>query len=88
MQKQKKEDFRLEEELRSQRIKYEESSDDVYRRMGEIQDSEAESMANLGAFLDAELEYHDRCRDILLNLRKKWPARYVTHVLQRLKINC
>lgn len=81
MQKQKKEDFRLEEELRSQRIKYEESSDDVYRRMGEIQDSEAESMSNLGAFLDAELEYHDRCRDILQNLRKKWPAGYVTHVL-------
>ncbi|KAI5790190.1 hypothetical protein EDC01DRAFT_118044 [Geopyxis carbonaria] len=74
MQKQKKEDFRLEEELRSQRIKYEESSDDVYRRMGEIQDSEAESMSDLGSFLDAELEYHDRCRDILLNVRRQWPA--------------
>lgn len=74
MQKQKKEDFRMEEELRAQRIKYEESSDDVYRRMGEIQDSEAESMADLGAFLDAELEYHDRCRDILANLRRQWPA--------------
>ncbi|KAF8244773.1 BAR-domain-containing protein [Wilcoxina mikolae CBS 423.85] len=74
MQKQKKEDFRIEEELRAQRIKYEESSDDVYRRMGEIQDSEAESMADLGAFLDAELEYYDRCRDILANLRRQWPA--------------
>lgn len=77
MQKQKKEDFRLEEELRSQRIKYEESSDDVYRRMGEIQESEAESMANLGAFMDAELEYHDRCREVLLKLRGQWPAAYV-----------
>jgi hypothetical protein len=74
MQKQKKEDFRIEEELRAQRIKYEESSDDVYRRMGEIQDSEAESMADLGAFLDAELEYYDRCRDIFANLRRQWPA--------------
>ena len=34
-------------------------------------------MASLGAFLDAELEYHDRCRDVLMNLRNKWPARYV-----------
>lgn len=74
MQKQKKEDFRMEEELRAQRIKYEESSDDVYRRMGEIQESEAESMADLGAFLDAELEYFDRCRDILATLRQQWPA--------------
>jgi len=69
----------MEEELRAQRIKYEESSDDVYRRMGEIQDSEAESMSDLGAFLDAELEYHDRCRDILANLRRQWPAGQPKH---------
>jgi len=69
----------MEEELRAQRVKYEESSDDVYRRMGEIQDSEPESMADLGAFLDAELEYHDRCRDILANLRRQWPAGQPKH---------
>jgi len=74
MQKQKREDFRVEEELRSQRVKYEESSEDVYRRMGDIQESEAESMADLAAFMEAELEYYDRCRDILVNLRKQWPA--------------
>lgn len=76
MQKQKREDFRVEEELRAMRIKYEESNEDVHRRMGDIQDSEAESMADLGAFLDAELEYHDRCRDILMNVRRTWPAGY------------
>jgi len=74
MQKQKKEDFRVEEELRAQRIKYEESSEDVYRRMGDIQESETETMADLTAFLDSELEYHDRCRDILMNVRQNWPA--------------
>lgn len=74
MQKQKKEDFRVEEELRAQRIKYEESSEDVYRRMGDIQESESETMADLGAFLDAELEYHDRCREALMNVRQNWPA--------------
>lgn len=84
MQKQKREDFRVEEELRAQRIKYEESSEDVLRRMGDIQESEAESMADLGAFLDAELEYHDRCRDILMNVRRSWPAGYYRSVISLL----
>ncbi|RPB11452.1 BAR-domain-containing protein [Morchella conica CCBAS932] len=83
MQKQKREDFRVEEELRAQRIKYEESSEDVLRRMGDIQESEAESMADLGAFLDAELEYHDRCRDILMNVRRSWPAGSTTSKAKR-----
>lgn len=80
MQKQKREDFRVEEELRAQRIKYEESSEDVQRRMTDIQDSEVDSMVDLGAFLDAELEYHDRCRDILMNVRRKWPAGYYSAI--------
>ena len=36
MQKAKKEDFRVEEELRAQKAKYEESSEDVYRRMQDV----------------------------------------------------
>lgn len=75
MQKAKKEDFRVEEELRSQKAKYEETSDDVYRRMLEIKEAETESVADLTAFLDAELAYHERCREALYQLRKEWPAR-------------
>ena len=74
MQKAKKEDFRAEEELRSQKAKYEESSEDVYRRMLDIKEAEADSVADLGEFLDAELNYYDRCRDVLLQLKKEWPA--------------
>ncbi|KAF8463604.1 hypothetical protein BDZ91DRAFT_731269 [Kalaharituber pfeilii] len=74
MQKQKREDFRVEEELRAQRIKYEESNEDVLRRMSDIQESEAESVAELTAFLEAELDYHDRCREVLLNLKRQWPV--------------
>lgn len=74
IQKQKREDFRVEEELRAQRIKYEESNEDVLRRMTDIQESEAESVADLTAFMEAELEYHDRCREILYNLKRQWPA--------------
>lgn len=36
MHKAKKEDFRVEEELRSQKAKYEETSEDVYRRMQDV----------------------------------------------------
>ena len=74
MQKAKREDFRAEEELRSQKFKYEEASDDVYRRMQDIRESETDSVADLGTFLDAQLDYHDRCREILLQLKSDWPA--------------
>ena len=75
MQKAKKEDFRVEEELRSQKAKYEETNDDVYRRMLDIKEAETESVADLTAFLDAELSYHERCREALQHLRKEWPAK-------------
>ncbi|KAK2796604.1 hypothetical protein FQN51_009295 [Onygenales sp. PD_10] len=74
MQKAKREDFRVEEELRSQKAKYEDSQEDVYRRMHEIKESEADSVADLGAFLEAQLSYYDKCREVLLQLRNDWPA--------------
>ncbi|KAI9809476.1 MAG: hypothetical protein M1826_003890 [Phylliscum demangeonii] len=74
MQKAKREDFRVEEELRAQKVKYEESNDDVCRRMQEIKESEPESVADLKAFLDAELEYHDRCGEVLRKLKQDWIA--------------
>lgn len=74
MQKAKKEDFRVEEELRTQKAKYEESNEDVYRRMLDIRDAEADSVADLTAFLEAELDYHERCREVLLQLRNDWPG--------------
>jgi hypothetical protein len=68
MQKAKKEDFRVEEELRTQKAKYEETSEDVYRRMQDIQETETDNTNDLTAFIDAELNYHERCREILLQL--------------------
>lgn len=94
MQKAKKEDFRVEEELRAQKAKYEETSEDVYRRMqdvrrfhtmqehhidpsnSQIKEAETDSIADLGAFMDAELNYYDRCRDVLLQLKRDWPAKF------------
>ncbi|PBP22761.1 BAR domain-containing protein [Diplocarpon rosae] len=74
MQKAKRDDFKVEEELRSQKAKYEESNEDVFRRMQDIKEAEAESVADLGAFLESELEYYDRCREELLKLKREWPA--------------
>lgn len=75
MQKAKKEDFRVEEELRSQKAKYEEASEDVYRRMEEVKEAERENVEDLTAFLEAELAYHDKCREVLVQLKRDWPAR-------------
>lgn len=74
MQKAKREDFRVEEELRSQKAKYEESNEDVLRRMHGIRESEPDSVADLTAFLEAELNYHDRCREVLMQVKREWPA--------------
>jgi len=75
MQKTKKEDFRMEEELRAQKAKYEETSEEVFRRMQDIKESEVDMVQDLTAFLEAELSYYDRCREILLNVKREWPAR-------------
>ncbi|KAJ5223610.1 hypothetical protein N7468_008152 [Penicillium chermesinum] len=74
MEKAKKEDFRVEEELRSQKFKYEEANEDVFRRMDDIKAGEVDSVMDLGSFLEAQLEYHDRCREVLLQLKNEWPV--------------
>jgi hypothetical protein len=77
LQRAKKEDFRAEEELRSQKAKYEDAEDEVHRRMGDIRDNDPQNVSDLGMFLEAQLEYHDKCRAALLQLQAEWPATYV-----------
>ncbi|KAK1773072.1 hypothetical protein QBC45DRAFT_112358 [Copromyces sp. CBS 386.78] len=72
IQKARRDDFRIEEELRSAKAKYEEASEDVGRRMQDIRDSEVDSVRDLTQFLDAELEYHERCADELRRVRQSW----------------
>ncbi|EOO04048.1 putative bar domain-containing protein [Phaeoacremonium minimum UCRPA7] len=71
LQKAKREDFRIEEELRTAKAKYEESSEDVLRRMQDIKDAEVDSVRDLTHFLDAELEYHERCAE---ELKRRQPG--------------
>lgn len=72
MQKVKRDDYRLEEELRTAKAKYEESSEDVVRRMQDIKDAEVDSVRDLTAFLDVELDYHERCAEELRRVRQSW----------------
>ena len=74
MQKAKKEDFRVEEELRTQKVKYEESNDDVIRRMEDIKEAESEGSVDMAAFLDAQLKYHEQALEALLQLKNDWPG--------------
>ncbi|KAI1336359.1 BAR-domain-containing protein [Xylariaceae sp. FL0016] len=74
LQKAKREDFRLEDELRASKAKYEESSEDVYRRMQDIKEAEGDSVRDLTNFLDAELDYYERCAEELRRVRQDWSA--------------
>ena len=72
LQKARRDDFRIEEEVRSAKAKYEETSEDVVRRMCDIKESEGETVRDLSSFLDAELEYHERCAEELRRVRRTW----------------
>lgn len=74
MQKAKRDDFRVEEELRANRAKYEESSEDVLRRMQDIKDAESDSIRDLSGFLDCQLDYHERCAEELRRVKRSWPG--------------
>lgn len=69
----KREDFRLEEELRANKAKYDESNEDVLRRMMDIKEAERDCVADMTGFLDAELEYHEACVMELRKVRQAWP---------------
>lgn len=70
----------MEEELRAQKAKYEETSEDVFRRMQDIKEAEVDLVQDLTAFLEAELSYYDRCREILTNVKREWPVRETTSI--------
>ncbi|CAK7216108.1 hypothetical protein SBRCBS47491_002720 [Sporothrix bragantina] len=74
MQKAKRDDFRIEEELRTNRAKYEESNEDVMRRMQDVKDAEVDSIRDLTSFLDCELEFHERCAEELRRVKRTWPG--------------
>lgn len=69
MDKARRDDFRIEEEVRTNKAKFEESSEDVFRRMLDIKEAEADSVAALSELLEAELDFHERCAEELRRAR-------------------
>lgn len=69
MDKARRDDFRIEEEVRNNKAKFEESSEDVFRRMLDIKEAEADSVTALNEFLEAELDFHERCAEELRRAR-------------------
>lgn len=74
MDKARRDDFRIEEEVRMNKAKYEESSEDIIRRMQDIKEAEADSVQSLTSFVDAELDYHERAAEELRRARQSWAA--------------
>ncbi|GAO20081.1 uncharacterized protein UV8b_05165 [Ustilaginoidea virens] len=69
MQKSKRDDFRVEEEMRINKTKFDDASEDVMRRMQDVQASEADSIAALDAFLESQLNYHEKAAEELRRVR-------------------
>ncbi|UNI17743.1 hypothetical protein JDV02_004065 [Purpureocillium takamizusanense] len=70
MHKAKRDDFRVEEEMRVCKTKFDDSSEDVLRRMQDIKDTETENIAALSSLVEAELNYHERAVDELRRARQ------------------
>ncbi|CAG1966169.1 unnamed protein product [Fusarium graminearum] len=72
LQKARRDDFRVEEEVRMNKAKFEETSEDVLRRMQDIKETEVDNISSLTQFLEAELDYHERCAEELRRVRQSW----------------
>lgn len=70
VQKARKEDSKLEEELRTAKIRYEELSDDVKQRMLSIREAESDNLRDILTFVAAEAEYFEAARVILSTLQR------------------
>ncbi|CAG8676998.1 19533_t:CDS:2 [Racocetra fulgida] len=72
MQKSKKEKPELEEEMRAAKEKYENTKEELHKKMITINESEDQYIQELTVLLDSQLEYFKSSYEILSNLRKDW----------------
>ncbi|KAG8927908.1 hypothetical protein FRC02_007603 [Tulasnella sp. 418] len=74
LEKAKKEKDRkdAEEEFKLAKSRYEEASEEVQRRMYDIQDNEIQQLRDLTDFLDLELSFVTQYYDTLLEIRNDW----------------
>lgn len=65
----------------------EEIEEETFARMQALQNESEQPFHELSDLLEAELEYHAKCRDILEELRDSWPSGYVLPILSRMGRN-
>ncbi|WVF69151.1 hypothetical protein IAT40_003926 [Kwoniella sp. CBS 6097] len=71
-QNSKKDQYALEEEVNTAKQRFEEVEEETQQRMFAIQETEERQFAELADLLEAELEYHAKCREILDDLKSSW----------------
>ncbi|OCF33509.1 hypothetical protein I316_04930 [Kwoniella heveanensis BCC8398] len=71
-QSSKKDQYALEEEVHVAKQRFEEIEEETQQRMFAIQETEERQFAELADLLEAELEYHGKCREILDDLKNSW----------------
>ena len=74
VQKARKEDAKLDEELRAAKARYEESNDLAHQRMSSIRAAESNSLEDISGFIEAEADYFASAHDILSQLCKSFRA--------------
>ena len=61
----------------------EEIEEETFARMQALQDESEQPFHELSDLLEAELEYHSKCREILEELRDTWPSGYASKYRHR-----
>ncbi|KAI9470244.1 hypothetical protein LPJ78_000535 [Coemansia sp. RSA 989] len=68
-QKARKDNITVEDELRTAQVRYEDTYEDLARRMMEMQDAEQEYLRGAFSFYEAQVEYHKSCYEQLVRIR-------------------
>ncbi|WVW84639.1 hypothetical protein I302_106673 [Kwoniella bestiolae CBS 10118] len=86
-QNSKKESAALEEEVNIAKARFEEIEEETQQRMIGIQETEERQISGLKDLLEAELDYHSRCHDILKDLHSNWGGSGSRSVTTRARSN-
>ncbi|KAJ1897340.1 hypothetical protein LPJ66_003426 [Kickxella alabastrina] len=69
LQKSRKENITLEDDVRTAQVRYDDTYEDVTRRMLDIKDSDHDHLVELYSFYEAQAAYHRSCSEQLERLR-------------------
>lgn len=68
----KREDSKVEEEVRLARFKYDETHEDVIAKMDAIQESESLHLQSFGKFMEIQATYYEECAAEMRKISEDW----------------